>query len=397
MSTAENPTPISATSSVRLLMRGAVLTLVAIALLWAYWPTLTSMAAKWEQDAEYSHGWLVPFFSLFLVWLRRPEKQGGTIVGRLGVGFVLVAVAAWLLGVVNEFTWLPAVTAGMGVAGGMLIVADCLPAARLNPSWTGLLLVLAGAGLRLYAARYYMEWFDQLSLIIVAFGLVLLLGGWSTLWRTWPAVGFLIFMVPLPHRLEVSMRAPLRHVGTVSSTYAMQTMGLPAFAEGNVIVISRDRLPVSEPATDEANATADRQAAGGTEEVRIGVVEACSGLRMLMIFFALSAAMALLTDRPLWQKGVILVAAVPIALASNILRILSTGVLHVYRLDHLADLAFHDLAGWLMMPIGLLMLGALLWFLDHLFVVEEDRPMNAGLATQRPAVEPKRELQESIT
>jgi hypothetical protein len=43
------------------------------------------------------------------------------------------------------------------------------------------------------------------------------------------------------------------------------------------------------------------------------------------------------------------------------------------------------------------MLGALLWFLDHLFVVEEDRPMNAGLATQRPAVEPKRELQESIT
>jgi exosortase/archaeosortase family protein len=279
----------------------------------------------------------------------------------------------------------------------MLIVADCLPAARLTPSWTGLLLILAGAGLRLYAARYFMEWFDQLSLIIVAFGLVLLLGGWSTLWRFWPAVGFLIFMVPLPHRLEVSMRDPLRRIGTASSTYAMQTMGLPAFAEGNVIVVSRDRQVDHQPAADNESTAARQQAAGGQEEVRIGVVEACSGLRMLMIFFALSAAVALLTDRPLWQKGVILGAAVPIALASNILRILSTGVLHVYGFDHLADLAFHDLAGWLMMPIGLLMLGAVLWFLDHLFIVEDDRPMAVGLATQRPAAEPKRELQESIT
>ena len=61
---------------------------------------------------------------------------------------------------------------------------------------------------------------------------------------------------------------------TTASTFALQTLGLPAVAEGNVILLN---------------------------DVRLGVVEACSGLRMLVIFFALSTAVALLMRRPLWE------------------------------------------------------------------------------------------------
>src|SRR5436305_589397 len=79
---------------------------------------------------------------------------------------------------------------------------------------------------------------------------------------------------------------PLHGIATVSSTFLLQTLGLPALAEGNVILLN---------------------------DVHIGIVEACSGLRMLVIFFALSTAVALLTRRPLWEKVVVALSAVPIA------------------------------------------------------------------------------------
>ena len=47
------------------------LAIVAGALAWAYWPTLTTMADKWTSDPQYSHGFLVPVFALYLLWHRR--------------------------------------------------------------------------------------------------------------------------------------------------------------------------------------------------------------------------------------------------------------------------------------------------------------------------------------
>src|SRR5436305_1327663 len=75
----------------------------------------------------------------------------------------------------------------------------------------------------------------------------------------------------------------------------------PALAEGNVIQLN---------------------------EIELGIVEACSGLRMLVVFFALSTAVALLIRKPLWEKTLIAFSAIPIALASNILRITVTGIVY---------------------------------------------------------------------
>lgn len=264
---------------------------------WSYWTTFALMSDKWANDPQYSHGYLVPVFAAVLLWLRR---------GQLDV-------------------------------------------TQLRPSWWGLPILIGGVLMRLAGSMYYLEWFDFLSILPVLFGICLLLGGWHALRWAWPAIAFLFFMIPLPYTLEVALRGPLRRVGTVASTYLMQTIGLPAVAEGNVIVV---------------------------EEHRIGVVEACSGMRMLMIFFALSTAVALLSERPLWERIVVILSAVPIALISNIIRITVTGVLHLLVSSEIADLVFHDLAGWLMMPLGLLLLWLELWLLAHLFIVEVDRPMS---------------------
>src|SRR5439155_6315654 len=104
-------------------------------------------------------------------------------------------------------------------------------------------------------------------------------------------------------------------------------------------------------------------------EGALNVEEACSGLRMLMVFFALSTAVALLMRKPLWERLVVCASAIPIALVTNLLRITATGLLHETAGKEVADAVFHDLAGWLMMPVALALLGLELKLLGRLLVV----------------------------
>ncbi|HEX4607560.1 MAG TPA: archaeosortase/exosortase family protein, partial [Urbifossiella sp.] len=43
---------------------------------WVFWPTLQTMADRWAHDPRYSHGYLVPFFSAYLLWSRRGDFAG---------------------------------------------------------------------------------------------------------------------------------------------------------------------------------------------------------------------------------------------------------------------------------------------------------------------------------
>ena len=183
-------------------------------------------------------------------------------------------------------------------------------------------------------------------------GIFLLVGGWKALRWAGPAVAFLIFMFPLPGFLDTRLLAPLQKIATAASTYVLQTIGIPSYSEGNRIVIG---------------------------EVQLGVVEACSGLRMLTIFVALAVAITLVTDRPMWERIVIVASAVPIALAVNIARITVTGILHLTTSSQLADMVFHDLAGWFMMPMALGLLYVEFQILSHLLIEEgQAGPLQVG-------------------
>jgi exosortase len=281
-----------------------VLAAVLAGVLWSYASTLAEAAQRWAHDPQYSHGWLVPVFALVLLWLRR---------GRL-------------------------------------------PADWPEPSWWGAPVLAAGLGLRLFGTYFYFVWFDPISLLPTLAGLCLLLGGGPALRWAWPAIGFLAFMIPLPHSAAVALSGQLQRVATVASTFLLQTIGLPALAEGNTI-----RL----------------------DDVEIGVVEACSGLRMLVVFFALSTGAALLVRRTLWEKLVIVASAVPIALASNILRITATGVLYQTVNGEIAHAFFHDVAGWLMMPLALGFLWLELQAIDRLLPPAPASRPRAGTSLPR--------------
>ena len=104
----------------------------------------------------------------------------------------------------------------------------------------------------------------------------------------------------------------------------------------------------------------------------LNVVEACSGLRMLVTFFAFSVAAVFLMDRHWIVKGLVLASAVPIALLTNVLRITGTGLAHVWLHDSESKgkvLEFiHDFNGWMMMPVGLTFLLLELWLFKHLLI-----------------------------
>ena len=174
-------------------------------------------------------------------------------------------------------------------------------------------------------------------------------------------IALVLFMIPLPYQVESGLIRPLQRLATVASAYALQTFGLPAVAEGNVILLN---------------------------QVEIGVVEACSGLSMMYTFFALAAGMALLVRRPWLDKLVVVLAAVPISLIANMGRITLTGVLHETTSSRVANAFYHDLAGWLMMPFALVMLQLVLWLFDRLLVEQAVAPAGpiapllAGVAPQ---------------
>jgi exosortase len=280
-------------------------------LVWVFGPVLLALGERWGNDSRYTHGYLVPLFSLYLLWRQR----------------------------------------------------ETLKSRSLQVNWWGVPVLLAGLTISAAGTYVYLDWLNALALPVCLAGLVVLLLGFPGLRAAWPALAFLLFMVPLPYRLEVALAHPLQRIATKASTLVLQTLGFAAFSEGNTIRMGA---------------------------VHLGVVEACSGLSMLMIFFALCTAVAVLIRRPLWERLLVIASAVPIALLANITRIVVTGVLHKVAGPRLADLVFHDLAGWLMMPLalGLLWVGCRLfsWVFPLRPAAEEDSVTLCELpAAQAPA------------
>jgi len=218
--------------------------------------------------------------------------------------------------------------------------------------WSGVGLLAVSLAARLVASYIGYPYIDMVSLLPALFGVFLIVGGWSLLRWAGPALAFLAFMYPLPNMVERELLAPLQKVATVCSTFALQTLGVAAHRSGNHIILG---------------------------ELKLGVVDACSGLRMSTIFLALAVAITLITVRPWWERITIVLSAVPIALLVNIIRITVTGVLYKVASSELAEAVFHDLAGWIMMPLAMGFLFLELQLLSHLFIEDEDAvPMPIG-------------------
>ncbi len=102
------------------------------------------------------------------------------------------------------------------------------------------------------------------------------------------------------------------------------------------------------------------------------MAEACSGMRLLMAFLALGVAMAYLHYRPPWQRAILLLSTVPIAILCNVVRVTATGFLYVLAGQKYTQGIYHDMLGLAMLPLAFGLYGLLAWFMSSLFIEEDD-------------------------
>ena len=231
-----------------------------------------------------------------------------------------------------------------------------LPREQLHPSlWGAALLLLAGA-MRVIAGKYYLLPLDGWTIPLSVAGAVWLLCGGAVLRWSLPAIVFLWFMVPIPYSAERFLSVPLQAVATQLSTATLVFFGQPAIAEGNVILLGDQSLFVE---------------------------EACSGMRIFVGIFALAFAFVLFSRWSWWQKALVLVAALPVAIIANVMRIVATGLLSQWVSSAAGKKFSHDLAGFVVIPLAAAMFWLLLVYLDRLFPEVEDithRPSLRSLA-----------------
>jgi len=176
--------------------RGLTLRMGALgALLCAlYWWVVRDLVFQWWDDPNYSHGFLVPLFSGYLVWQDRDAiRRRPTRPSWLGLPVLLVAVSMLVLGVVG-------------------------------------------------AENFLM----RASLIVMIAGLVLFHLGGATLRAIAFPLAFLAFMVPLPEIVLNAVAFPLQGIAAQNATSVLEALGVPVLRDGNVIHLSRITLGVTE-------------------------------------------------------------------------------------------------------------------------------------------------------
>jgi exosortase len=192
----------------------------------------------------------------------------------------------------------------------------------------------------------------DIALIATLIGLCAVLAGIEAVRRYWFAFAFLLFMIPLPVALYARIASPLQLMVSQIASVALNATGVPVLTEGNMMT-----LP------------------GG---IQMFVAEACSGMRQLTGFLALTAAVAYLTPRPPWYRLGLIGSAVPIAMTANVARVILTGYIMFHVNPHYASGAYHTLEGLIMLGFGLSLLRAECWLLDQ--VVELSGPAIAPAA-----------------
>ena len=210
--------------------------------------------------------------------------------------------------------------------------------------WPGLLLIGGSIAVRLFGARFHIQSIDGCSIPLWVAGAVWLLGGWRVLWWSLPSVAFLWFMVPLAWRFERMLSYPLQSIATRLSTWSLQCLGQPALWEGHTIFLGSHQLEVE---------------------------NACSGLRIFVGILALCLAYMALVPQKWWERVLLFLGTIPVALGVNAIRIIITGLLYQYVSGEAGKKFSHDFAGWLMILLAAGFFGLLVYYLKKLFRDEE--------------------------
>ncbi len=255
----------------------AVLLTVVVGFL--YYKVLGRLVLDWWTDPNFSHGFLVPAFSAFIIWQKRKELAG----------------------------------------------------MKPKPSWFGLV-VVAGSLAGLVVGTLGVEFFLQRSsFVFLLAGLIIYFLGWRHFRAMLFPWAFLFFMIPIPAIIFNQIAFPLQFLAARLANSLLTLFGVPVLREGNVI-----QLPT----------------------ITLEVAEACSGIRSLMSLGALAVIYGYFLETRNLRRLLLALAAIPIAVVANGLRVMGTGLAGVYWDPSKAEGFFHEFSGWVIFIVSLALLFA---------------------------------------
>ncbi|HTN74704.1 MAG TPA: exosortase/archaeosortase family protein, partial [Pirellulaceae bacterium] len=118
-------------------------------------------------------------------------------------------------------------------------------------------------------------------------------------------------------------------------------------------------------------------------EHTLEVEQACAGLRIFMGIGAVAFAWAVASTEGWLHRAILLGSALPVAISANILRIVGTALCFVYGSQSFATAVAHDAAGWLMVPLAMLLIACIAWYLKRLIVETTEVRMANIIELQR--------------
>lgn len=177
---------------------------ISALLLFVYWgPIRYTLVARWISDGNWSHGWLIPIFSLYFLYMRR----------------------------------------------------ELLMRAMPNPTLWGVPILLLS-----FLAFFYFAWWARMAypqaitIVPTIVGLVLLMGGWNVLKVVWFPVLFLGLSVPLPHRTYFELTTPMRILASKASASILPLLIPDLHTDAQAVVIDyiRPGMPPGQLNVEEA-------------------------------------------------------------------------------------------------------------------------------------------------
>ncbi len=157
-----------------------------------YYAVFQSLVYEWTNNPDFSHGFLIPFIALYLLWQRADELE------RLSV---------------------------------------C-------PANLGIFVILGGLFLLVVGNLASESFTQRFSFLVVLCGIIIFLLGWQQLKLLAFPIAFLIFMIPIPSILMQKITFPMQLFASQVATFSLQALDIPVFREGNIIHLVGETLEV---------------------------------------------------------------------------------------------------------------------------------------------------------
>lgn len=226
-----------------------------------------------------------------------------------------------------------------------------LKAAEVKPMpWLGYALILFSAAEIILGAFLGFAVFVQASLITMIAGIVLTLFGKQHFKLLAFPILFLAFMVPIPSSLTQSIAFTLKLFATSRAVELARLMLLPVVHDGSYVYFRDEYLLVG---------------------------DVCGGLRSLISMVALGVIMAQVGKARLWAKMATVAIAIPIAVVSNVLRILLLCLVGYFFGVKNATGWFHDLSGLIMFLVAFLLFAATNSLLHRIAPVQSEEKVSS--------------------